>query len=257
MSAALHFVQVSKTFKREGFEAIEAVAPTTLAVEAEEFVCLLGPSGCGKSTLLNLAAGFERPTSGRVTFDGVEVAGPHHTRGVVFQDGALFPWLTALENVCYGPRIRGSASHKAAGAEMLEAVGLSGFADRYPHELSGGMRQRVAIARALANEPELLLMDEPFGALDAQTRIVMQQLLLDIWQRDRRTVLFITHDIDEAILLGDRVVVMSARPGRIKQELRIELARPRRAGIDTDDDFIAVKRTIASALREERTQILA
>jgi NitT/TauT family transport system ATP-binding protein len=139
---------------------------------------------------------------------------------------------------------------------MLGAVGLSGFVDRYPHELSGGMRQRVAIARALANEPELLLMDEPFGALDAQTRTVMQQLLLDIWQRDRRTVLFITHDVDEAILLGDRVVVMSARPGRIKQELSIELSRPRNADIETDDDFIALKRTVARALRQERSQAL-
>jgi len=196
-----------------------AMDDVTLDVHAGEFLVLVGPSGCGKSTLLDLLAGLTLPTSGRVLLDGKAITGPARDRGVVFQQYALFPWLSALDNVAFGLEIAGigKRERRNKAAEYLELVGLSAFGNRYPHELSGGMKQRVAIARSLAYEPQVLLMDEPFAALDAQTRETLQEELIDIWQRTGKTIVFITHGIDEAVVLGQRVAVMTSRPGRIKQ----------------------------------------
>ena len=196
-----------------------AMDDVTLDVYAGEFLVLVGPSGCGKSTLLDLLAGLTLPTSGRVLIDGKPITGPARDRGVVFQQYALFPWLSALDNVAFGLEIAGIGKNdrRAKAAHYLELVGLSAFANRYPHELSGGMKQRVAIARSLAYEPQVLLMDEPFAALDAQTRETLQEELVEIWQRTGKTIVFITHGIDEAVVLGQRVAVMTSRPGRIKQ----------------------------------------
>ncbi|SDO13503.1 NitT/TauT family transport system ATP-binding protein [Rhodoferax sp. OV413] len=196
-----------------------AMDDVTLDIHAGEFLVLVGPSGCGKSTLLDLLAGLTLPTSGRVLIDGKPITGPARDRGVVFQQYALFPWLSALDNVAFGLEIAGigKRERRDKAAEYLELVGLSAFANRYPHELSGGMKQRVAIARSLAYEPQVLLMDEPFAALDAQTRETLQEELVEIWQRTGKTIVFITHGIDEAVVLGQRVAVMTSRPGRIKQ----------------------------------------
>jgi NitT/TauT family transport system ATP-binding protein len=219
---------VTKRFDVDG-TAIVALAGIALAVEAGEFVCLLGPSGCGKSTLLRIVAGLIPPTTGTVRLEGRPVTGPGPDRAVVFQDYALFPWMTVRDNVEFGLAARGvePERRRRVALELLRAVGLAEFAGKYPHHLSGGMKQRVSIARALAVDPALLLMDEPFGALDAQTRYVMQQELLRIWRAYRKTVLFVTHSIDEALYLGDRVVIMTARPGRVKAELRVAQERPR------------------------------
>lgn len=202
------------------FVALDGVS---LEVQAGEFLVLVGPSGCGKSTLLDVLAGLTLPSSGRVLIDGKPITGPARDRGVVFQQYALFPWLTALDNVAFGLDIAGLGrqQRRAKAAAYLELVGLSAFANHYPHELSGGMKQRVAIARSLAYEPEVLLMDEPFAALDAQTRETLQEELVDIWRRTGKTIVFITHGIDEAVVLGQRVAVMTSRPGRIKQIVNI------------------------------------
>src|SRR5512145_277310 len=218
-------VEIQALSKRYPVDESEVVAlvDIDLAIAEGEFLCLLGPSGCGKSTLLKLAAGLITPSSGTIRINGRPVTAPGPDRAVVFQDYALFPWMTVRENAEFGLAARGleSARRRAISGELLRVVGLGDFAEKYPHHLSGGMKQRVSIARALAVDPVLLLMDEPFGALDAQTRYVMQQELLRIWSAYRKTVLFVTHSIDEALYLGDRVVVMTARPGRIKQEIRI------------------------------------
>ncbi|WP_138513337.1 ABC transporter ATP-binding protein [Rhodoferax bucti] len=225
MSAAkIQFEHVSKTFTvraDDGAPASSFVAldDVSLEVRAGEFLVLVGPSGCGKSTLLDLLAGLTLPSSGRVLIDGKPITGPARDRGVVFQQYALFPWLTALDNVAFGLEIAGlgRSERRAKAAAYLDLVGLSAFAKHYPHEMSGGMKQRVAIARSLAYEPEVLLMDEPFAALDAQTRETLQEELVDIWRRTGKTIVFITHGIDEAVVLGQRVAVMTSRPGRIKQ----------------------------------------
>jgi NitT/TauT family transport system ATP-binding protein len=218
---------VSKTFADRQGREIEALQDVTLAVEGGEFVSVLGPSGCGKSTLLHILAGLLPPTRGRVVFEGV--AGGAQLTSMVFQDHALFPWRTVLGNVVFGPEVRGlpAADREVRARRLLELVGLRGFEDRYPRELSGGMRQRVAIARALAVEPALLLMDEPFSALDAQSRSLMQFELLALWERTRTSILYVTHQIQEAVLLGDRVVVMTRRPGRVLTVRRVDLPRPR------------------------------
>jgi NitT/TauT family transport system ATP-binding protein len=219
---------VSKWFGR-GQHLMPALLEITLAVHTNEFVCLLGPSGCGKSTLLNIVAGFIPPSEGRVLVDGRAVTAPGADRGVVFQEYALFPWLTVQENVEFGPKLRGlaRAERRAVAERYLELVGLAAHRHKFPLELSGGMKQRVAIARALANNPSILLMDEPFGALDAQTREIMQEELVRIQQVEPKTILFVTHSIREAVYLADRVVVMTSSPGRIKHIAAIELPEPR------------------------------
>ncbi|SHF80291.1 NitT/TauT family transport system ATP-binding protein [Jatrophihabitans endophyticus] len=221
-----------------------------LTVREGEFLCLLGPSGCGKSTLLNLIAGFAEVDGGEIVVGGGRVTGPGADRGVLFQTPMLFPWLTALDNVLYGPRARhesGKAERDRA-VEMLETVGLGSAVHSYPHELSGGMRHRAAFARVLINRPKLLLMDEPFGALDAITRVAMQTFLLDLWQRERITIVFVTHDVEEAALLGDRVCVMTGSPGRARLQLDIDLPRPRTIETTETLEFVRIKREIREAL---------
>ncbi len=237
----------------KGKSANHAVERTHLTIEPGEFVCILGPSGCGKSTLLNTVAGFIEPTTGRVMIDEDIVREPGPDRGMVFQQYSLFPWKTVLENVAFGPRLAKHSDTEAVRTanSFLGMVGLSAFANRYPEELSGGMKQRVGIARALANYPSVLLMDEPFGALDAQTRVMMQENLLKIWSQFRNTVLFITHDVDEAIFLADRVLVMSASPGRIIADFKVSLERPRNVEIATEQEFIAIKKRCIDAIRAE------
>src|SRR5499427_8369998 len=219
---------VSKRFQVEDGE-VEALGRIDAAIDGGAFVCLIGASGCGKSTLLRIVAGFEEPTTGEVTVQGRKIAGPASDRGMVFQDYALFPWMTVRQNIGFGPRQRGLARREvdAIADEFARLVGLERFADRYPSQLSGGMKQRVAIARVLANDADILLMDEPFGALDALTRERLQDELLDIWQRTGLTVVFVTHSIEEAIFLANRVVVMTPGPGRIESDNALTLPRPR------------------------------
>jgi NitT/TauT family transport system ATP-binding protein len=226
--AILDISGVGKTYALGG-QTIEALRGADLSVRKGEFVCLIGASGCGKSTLLRIVAGFEKPSSGQALMWGAPIDGPAPDRGMVFQDYGLFPWLTVRQNIGFGPAARGlpPAEVKATVERYVALVGLSRFADAWPHQLSGGMKQRVAIARVLANEAEIVLMDEPFGALDAMTRERLQDELLDLWQRTGLTVLFVTHSIEEAIFLSDRVVVMEPGPGRIASEHVIDLPRPR------------------------------
>ncbi|MCO3884943.1 ABC transporter ATP-binding protein [Pseudomonas aeruginosa] len=228
----------------QGSEAFEAVRDLNLEARPGEFVCLLGPSGCGKSTLLGALAGHLRPSAGSVRVDGRSVEGPSPQRGMVFQQHTLFPWRRVRDNVAFGLKMQGlaRAERNRRAMEMLGLVGLADFAGRWPGQLSGGMQQRVEIARVLVNRPRLLLMDEPFGALDAQTRLKMQTLLLDVWARVRTTVLFVTHDIDEALYLADRVLVMSPRPGRIIADLALDFPRPRDTRLVTSADFVRLKR---------------
>jgi len=237
----------------KGRKAHKAVEETSIRIEPGEFVCILGPSGCGKSTLLNSVAGYVKPYSGQVRVDGKKVSGPGPDRGMVFQQYSLFPWKSVKDNVAFGPRLAGksSATAESIADTFLDMVGLSRFANRYPTELSGGMQQRVGIARALANYPGVLLMDEPFGALDAQTRQMMQESLLHIWSEFGTTVLFITHDIDEAIFLADRVLIMSAGPGRIIAEFAIDLPRPRLPEVVAELAFAELKRKCMVHIRAE------
>jgi NitT/TauT family transport system ATP-binding protein len=230
-----------------------AVDHVSLEVAPGEFVCLLGPSGCGKSTLLNVVAGFIAPQAGRVSVDDKAITKPGADRGVVFQQPTLFPWKTVLANIAYGPIVagRGRAEADRIARHFMAMVGLTAFADYYPQALSGGMQQRVGIARALANSPNVLLMDEPFGSLDAQTRTMMQEVLLGIWEELHTSVLFVTHDIEEAIFLADRVVIMSAGPGRIIDQLHVPLPRPRLADVAYAPEFIKLKRHCAGMIRTE------
>ena len=247
----ISFENVSKTYL--GRTEVRALDGISLTINEGEFVALLGPSGCGKSTLLNLLAGFEKTTEGTLLFDGETVIRPGPDRGVVFQEAALFPWLNVWQNVVFGPQVQGVArsEYESRARKLLKLVGLEAFAEALPVQLSGGMRQRVGIARVLAMSPRALLMDEPFGALDAQTRLSMQQLLLDVWQSLGTTVLFVTHDIDEAILLSDRICVMSARPGRIIRTIPIALTRPRSIASLVSPEFIAYKARIMSDIKVE------
>jgi NitT/TauT family transport system ATP-binding protein len=224
----LEMKNVGKTYSQNG-RSIEALRGANLTVKKGEFICLIGASGCGKSTLLRIAAGFEASTHGDVLMWGMPIAGPGPSRGMVFQDYGLFPWLDVRDNIGFGPKSRGRAKAEIRDTvdHFIELVGLKQFADVYPHQLSGGMKQRVAIARVLANDAEVVLMDEPFGALDAMTRERLQDELVEIWSRTGLTVLFVTHAIEEAIFLADRVVVMSPGPGRIDREYTIDLPRPR------------------------------
>ena len=248
------FRKVSKTFvPKRGGEAVLALDDVTLQIQDKAFVCLVGPSGCGKSTLLNLLAGFELPDTGEVLLQGAPIRAPGPDRGMVFQENALFPWLTVMGNVCYGPQRRGIPRNEyvPAAEAILRQVGLHRFTESYPNELSGGMRQRVAIARALVNKPQVLLLDEPFGALDAQTRALMQEMLLDVWEREHRTVVFVTHDVEEAVFMADRVVVMSRRPGRVLADIAVTLPRPRDYEVLTTSEFASIKREVLHLVREE------
>lgn len=219
---------LSKRYFRRGTE-VHALENVNLQAGFGEFICVLGVSGCGKSTLLQLLGGLEPASEGEIQIDGSTVIGPHPDSSIVFQEHGLFPWMTVRENVSFNLKARGvsAPARRERAEQLIEVVGLAAFADKFPHELSGGMRQRVGIARALSTDPKLMLMDEPFGALDAQTRIVMQEELLRVWRDDPRTILFITHGIDEAVLLADRVVIMTPRPGRVKRVMTIDLPRPR------------------------------
>jgi NitT/TauT family transport system ATP-binding protein len=230
-----------------------ALEPTNLTIPDNDFVTIIGPSGCGKSTLLRLVAGLDQPTTGRILLNGIPVSEPGPDRGMVFQSYTLFPWLTVADNIAFGLREKGTPAHRrtAIVREWLVRIDLVSFEHHYPKQLSGGMQQRTAIARSLANDPAILLLDEPFGALDNQTRALMQELLLDIWERERKTVLFVTHDIEEAIFLASRVVVMTARPGRIKADVRIDLPHPRRYTIKTSPEFSALKARLTEEIRAE------
>ena len=243
---------VHKEFVK-GERRVVALQGIDLEVAQREFVAILGPSGCGKSTLLNMVAGFDRPSAGSVRVAGEEIAAPSPSRCVVFQEPALFPWLTVMDNVVFGPKTRRqpAAEYRVRAAQIIDQVGLRGFEASYPAELSGGMRQRVGIARVLIMDPQVLLMDEPFGSLDAQTRSLMQELLLGLWQRHQQTVLFITHDIEEALLLADRVCVMTARPGRIKKSIPVPMPRPRTIELTLSPEFNALRREVLELIREE------
>ena len=239
-----------------GSDRFQAVADVSITVPAGQFVCLLGPSGCGKSTVLGAVAGHIRPSRGELLLDGEGIAGPHPERGLVFQHHTLFPWKRVLDNVAFGLKMKGvaRAQREERARELLRIMGLEGFERHYPAQLSGGMQQRVEIARSLINRPRVLLMDEPFGALDAQTRLLMQELLLDVWSQVRTTVLFVTHDIDEALFLADRILVMSARPGRIIEDLAVDFARPRDAVLTTGEEFNRLKRHCMDLLHHDRNE---
>ncbi|MFZ4651901.1 MAG: ABC transporter ATP-binding protein [Rubrivivax sp.] len=259
-SAILQVRGVERRFDTAGRSTL-ALQATDLQVAENDFVTILGPSGCGKSTLLRIVAGLDHPTAGEVLLDGRRIEEPGADRGMVFQSYTLFPWLTVLDNVCFGLRERGlpRAQQLEIARSFIDRVGLSGFEGHFPKQLSGGMQQRTALARALANSPRILLMDEPFGALDHQTRELMQELLLGIWEAEAKTVLFVTHDIDEAVFMGSRVVVMSARPGRIKLDRAVPLAHPRHYSVKTTPAFAELKAELTEAVREEvlATQRLA
>jgi NitT/TauT family transport system ATP-binding protein len=248
----LEISQVSRTFAGANGGTV-ALQATDLSVAENDFITILGPSGCGKSTLLRMVAGLDTPTTGSITLDGRAVAEPGADRGMVFQSYTLFPWLSVLQNVCFGLREKGLPLEEqhAIASQFIGKVGLKGFENHFPKQLSGGMQQRTALARALANNPRILLMDEPFGALDHQTRELMQELLQGIWEAERKTVLFVTHDIDEAIFMGNRVVVMSARPGRIKCDLPVPIEHPRSYSVKTTPVFVELKARLTEEIRVE------
>jgi len=249
--------KVSLRYRKPDGGTFTALEEVSFEVPDQQFAVLVGPSGCGKSSLLYLTAGLAEPTSGEIYVGGQQVQGPGADRGMVFQSYTLFPWLTVRQNVEFGLKRRGmpAARRKEIVDYYVNEVGLGGFADNYAKQLSGGMMQRVAIARALANDPQILLMDEPFGALDSQTRLQMQQLLLRVWGNSKKTVLFVTHDIDEAILLGDRVYVMGAKPGRIKQILDVPIERPRSFDMVMERSFIDMKRQIFGLLHDDLEEV--
>ncbi len=247
----LEIDHVSKRFEGDDGEAVEALRDISLGVAEGEFVCILGPSGCGKTTLLRIVAGLETPSEGEVRVDGVPVTGPTPRLGMIFQDYSLYPWRRVIDNIAFGLELAGTGKDErlATAREYLDLVGLEGFADAYPYELSGGMRQRVAVARALATDPAVVLMDEPFGALDAQTRNAMQRELLRIWERTRKTVLFVTHSVDEAVYLADRIVVLTARPGRVREIVEVCKERPRDRA---SEECAVIRRHVLDLIDESR-----
>ncbi len=245
---------VSRTFPGvRGGQPTLALQPTDLDIPRNDFVTILGPSGCGKSTLLRIIAGLDKPTVGTVTLEGRQIRGPGADRGMVFQSYTLFPWLTVRDNVAFGLREKGMAEKEKREIvdSYLDKVGLRGFENHWPKQLSGGMQQRTAIARALANNPKILLLDEPFGALDNQTRGLMQELLLGIWEREQKTVIFVTHDIEEAVFMASRVVTMTARPGRIKSITPVDLPHPRHYTIKASPEFSALRLKLTEEIRSE------
>ena len=250
MNHKLELRNVTKTFNTEEGE-MGALEGINLVVKPNEFLCIIGPSGCGKTTLLRLIAGLDHPSSGGIILDGKEVKGPSPDRGMVFQEFSLFPWRTVLKNVEFGLEIKGmkDKARREIAEKYIELVGLGGFENCYPYELSGGMKQRVAIARALATEPAILLMDEPFGSVDAQTRNILQEELLEIWEKTKKTILFVTHSVDEAVCLADRVLMMSVRPGHFVMSVEIDIARPRkRTGMEAN----AIREKLLLGLMRER-----
>ncbi|BCY07633.1 ABC transporter ATP-binding protein [Actinoplanes sp. L3-i22] len=250
----INIAGVRKVFPLKGEEFV-ALGGVDLEIRDNEFVTVVGPSGCGKTTLMNILAGLETPTSGQALVDGKPVTGPGPDRGVIFQQYALFPWLTVRKNVEFGLREKGvpRAERRRIADRFIELVGLERFADALPKTLSGGMKQRVAIARAYAVDPSILLMDEPFGAVDAMTRVRLQEQLLRTWEQERRTVLFITHDVDEAVFLANRVVVMAARPGRIAEIVDVELPHPRTEEIRLSPEFSALRNRVWSAVHHQES----
>ncbi|MCO7125297.1 ABC transporter ATP-binding protein [Sporolactobacillus shoreicorticis] len=248
----LEISNLSKTFMQKE-RKIQALNNINLDVKDKEFVAILGASGCGKSTLLRIIGGLETPSEGTVLINGGAITEPGADRGMVFQSYTLFPWLTVQKNIEFGLREKGvtAAKREKIAKEYIEIVGLKGFEHAYPKALSGGMKQRVAIARALANDPELILLDEPFGALDMQTRSLMQELLLDVWQKSQKTVILVTHDIDEAIFMADRVVIMESRPGKIKEIIPIDFPRPRDYHVKTSEKFLNYKARAVELIRSE------
>lgn len=248
----LKIQDISKVFETKKGK-VTALEKTSFNVEKSEFVTILGPSGCGKSTLLRIIAGLVEPSSGKVILDEKEITGPSADRGMVFQSYTLFPWLTVQENIEFGLVEKGikKKEREEISRHYIDLVGLNGFESHYPRSLSGGMKQRVAIARVLANDPEILLMDEPFGALDAQTRIIMQELLLKAWDESHKTILFVTHDVEEAIFLGDTVYVMTARPGKLKASLTVPLPPERTFDLKLAPEFLEMKQQIFELIREE------
>ncbi len=255
VNAIVGFLQVSDlTVGFGGDDGMLALLETSFEVKRGEFVCVLGPSGCGKSTLLNVIAGFVTPTTGSILLGGKPITRPSQERGVAFQEYALFPWKTVWGNIAFGPRMKELPKDDVGEivSRLVSLVGLEGFEKAYPHELSGGMAQRVSLARLFAADPEVLLMDEPFASLDSQTRIDMQETLLQIWERSHKTVLFITHDIDEALLLSDRVLLMSGRPGRIIEAFDVPFARPRVAGVLYSTEVVGLRNRIFGLIRQEQ-----
>jgi NitT/TauT family transport system ATP-binding protein len=247
--ALLEVRNLSKLYTADG-KITEALKQIDLDIKENEFICFIGPSGCGKTTLLRIIAGLDEPSSGGIYLNGELIKGPGPERGMVFQEYSLFPWRTVLDNVAFGPELQGVKKFERyeKARQYIKMVELERFEARYPHELSGGMKQRVAIARALVNDPKALLMDEPFGALDAQTRNIMQSELLRIWEKEKLTVVFVTHSVDEAIYLADRIVILSARPGTIKDIIEIDLPRPR---IRTSQEVNMIRDRILCDLRSE------
>ncbi|MCL6547667.1 MAG: ABC transporter ATP-binding protein [Alicyclobacillus sp.] len=252
MADDIRFDRVCKYFYKKG-AAIAALKDVSLHVREGEFVTILGPSGCGKSTLLRIVAGLDEASEGSVTLGGQEIHGPGADRGMVFQAYTLFPWLTVRQNIEFGLHVKGmpAAQRRAVSERYLRQIGLESFADHLPKELSGGMKQRVAIARAFANDPRVLLLDEPFGALDAQTRAMMQEHVLHIWEQSGKTMLFVTHDIEEAIFMADRVVVMTRRPGTVREIVDVGLPRPRDYHVKFSPTFSQLKEHLTEAIRQE------
>ena len=252
MGIEFHDVHLTYSSRNRSVAALENV---TLSVAEQEFVCLVGPSGCGKTTLLKLTAGLLAPDQGEIRFTNNKKKGALRT-AMVFQDHGLFPWMTVIDNMAFGLEMQGvePKQRRAQAHEFIDLFGLSGFGSNYPHELSGGMQQRVAIARAFLANPQILLMDEPFGALDSQTRIVLQEELLRVWKDHQKTVLYVTHDIEEAVLLGDRVIVMTGRPGRIRDDIRVPLGRPRQLAGQDQPEVNEIKWQIWKMLEDEVRQ---
>lgn len=253
-NTAIEIADLGKTFTGKGHDNVVALEGVSLKIEPGEFVSIIGPSGCGKSTLLYIIAGFASFDSGAVRVNGTAVAGPGTDRGIVFQEYALFPWLTVLGNVMYGLRHRGlpKAQQREVARGRIADIGLQGFEDRYPKDLSGGMKQRVAIARTIACDPDILLLDEPFGALDSQTREVMQEQLLDIWRETGKTIVMITHDVGEAVFCSQRLIVMHARPGRVKSEITVDLDRSQpRERVMVSNEFNRIRNDVWLSVREE------
>ena len=248
----IRVVEVAMRFT-SGKKQVQALDRVSLTVPDGQFACIVGPSGCGKSTLLMVAAGLVEPTEGEVLVDGKPASQPGADRGMVFQSYSLYPWLSVRRNIEFGLEMKKTpkGERQQRSSELIRLMKLDGFADAYPKALSGGMKQRAAIARALANDPQVLLMDEPFGALDAQTRQIMQEMLTDIWQRYRKTVLFVTHDIEEAIFLGDVIYIMTNRPGRIRTTMRVDLPRPRSFAMVSSPEFAALRNQVVGIIHEE------